>query len=139
MSKGRVHQATTISTNLVEFGFPYRGPQSGTLTLRTHPKHGKDVIFSIERGQLLVRSYEDSSALVRFDDSDPISFKVVGAEDQSSTSAFFKDYQGFVSKMMKAKRVRISLPVYQQGSPVFEFDVSSFDADSYLEKKAGPE
>jgi hypothetical protein len=135
MSKGRVHQATTTSTNVVEFDFPYRGSQRGMLTLRTHPKYGKDVIFNIERGQLLVRSYENSSALVRFDDADPISFKVVGAEDHSSTSAFFMDYQGFVSKMMKSKRVRISIPVYQQGSPVFEFDVISFDADSYLEKE----
>jgi hypothetical protein len=139
MSNGRVHHAVTRSTNFVEFDFPYRGPQRGTLVLRTHPKNGKDVIFSIERGQLLTRSYEDSTALVRFDDSEPVSFKVVGAEDHSSTSAFFRDYQGFVSKLLKAKRVRISLPVYQEGSPVFEFDVSSFDSDSYLEKKAGPE
>jgi hypothetical protein len=39
--------------------------------------------------------------------------------------------------MLKAKRVRISVPVYQQGSPVFEFDVSNFDTDAYLEKKDG--
>lgn len=135
MGKGRVHHATAVSSNTVEFGFPYGGSQRGTLFLRTHPKHGKDVILSIERGQFLVRSYEDSKALVRFDDGEPVTCEVVGAEDHSTTSVFFRDYQDFVSRMLKAKRVRISVPVYQQGSPVFEFDVSGFDAKAYLEQK----
>lgn len=134
MSKGRIHHATALSSNTVDFGFPYGGAQRGTLFLRTHPKHGKDVILSIEKGQFLVRSYEDSNALVRFDDGDPITYKVVGAEDHSTNSVFFRDYQGFVSRMLKAKRVRISVPVYQQGSPVFEFDVGGFDTKAYLEQ-----
>jgi len=135
MSKGRVHQAITESSNTVNFGFPYAGAQRGTLLLRTHPKYGKDVILSIERGQFLVRSYEDSKALARFDDGDPITYKVVGAEDHSTTMVFFKDYQGFVARMLKSKRVRISVPVYQQGSPIFEFEVSEFDTGAYLEEK----
>jgi hypothetical protein len=135
MSKGRIHWAFTDSTNTVNFRFPYSSPQHGTLILRIHPKSGKNVALLIEQGQLLVRSYEDSYALVRFDDGDPINFRVVGAEDHSTTEAFFRDYQGFVNKMLKAKRVRISVPVYREGSPVFEFDVSGFDTDAYLEKK----
>lgn len=135
MSKGRVHQAITESSNTVNFGFPYAGAQHGTLLLRTHPKFGKDVVLSIEKGQFLVRSYEDSLALVRFDDDDPITYKVVGAEDHSTTMVFFRDYQGFVARMLKSKRVRISIPVYQQGSPVFEFEVSDFDSGAYLEAK----
>jgi hypothetical protein len=135
MDKGRIHHATALSSNTVNFGFPYGGAQHGTLFLRTHPKYGKDVVLSIEKGQFLVRSYEDSKALVRFDDGEPITYNVVGAEDHSTTSVFFRDYQGFVSRMLKAKRVRISVPVYQQGSPVFEFEVSGFDTNAYLEQK----
>lgn len=135
MANGRIHHATALSSNTVDFGFPYGGAQRGTLFLRTHPKHGKDVILSIEKGQFLVRSYENSKALVRFDDGDPITYKVVGAEDHSTTSVFFRDYHGFVSRMLKARRVRISVPVYQQGSPVFEFEVSGFDTNAYLEQK----
>lgn len=134
MGQGRTHHATTVSSNTVDFGFPYGGSQHGTLLLRTHPKHGKDIVLSIERGQFLVRSYEDSTALVRFDDDDPITYKVVGAEDHSTTTVFVRDYQGFVSRMLKSKRVRISVPVYQQSSPVFEFDVSEFDTGAYLEE-----
>ena len=136
MGKGRVHQAITDSTNTVNFGFPYAGSQRGTLLLRTHPKSGRDVILSIERGQFLVRGYEDSRALVRFDDGEPVSYAIVGAEDHSTETVFFRDYQGFVDRMLKAKRVRVSVPVYRQGSPVFEFEVSGFDAEAYLEKKS---
>ncbi len=135
MSNGRVHQAITESSNTVNFRFPYGGAQHGTLSLRTHPKYGKDVFLSIERGQFLVRSHEDSKALVRFDDGEPITYKVVGAEDHSTTMVFFKDYQEFVVRLQKAKRVRISVPVYQQGNPFFEFEVSDFDTSAYLEEK----
>ena len=135
MGKGRIHQAIAVSTNMVKFEFPYNGLQRGTLLLRTHPKSGKDVILSIERGQFLVRSYEDSKALVRFDDGEPIGYAVVGAEDHSTDMVFFRDYQSFVERMLKAKRVRVSVPIYRQGSPVFEFEVSGFDAEAYLEKR----
>jgi hypothetical protein len=134
MGKGRVHRATAQSENTVNFGFPYAGAQRGTLIIRTHPKYGKDVVLTIERGQFLVRSYENSIARVRFDDGDQVTYKVVGAEDHSTTSVFFRDYHGFIEKMLHAKRLRISIPVYQQGSPVFEFNVDDFVTDEYLEK-----
>jgi hypothetical protein len=40
-----------------------------------------------------------------------------------------------VGKMLKAKTVRISPAIYQEGSPVFEFDVSGFDKEQYLPQK----
>ena len=135
MGKGRIHRAMNDSTNMVNFGFPYAGPQHGTLVLRAHPASGKDAILRIERGQFLVHGDDDVRALVRFDDGEPIGYAVAGAADQSTETVFFRDYQGFVGRMLKAKRVRISVPVYRQGNPVFEFDVSGFDADAYLEKK----
>jgi hypothetical protein len=41
----------------------------------------------------------------------------------------------FVEKLLKAKQVRISTNIYQQGSPVFEFDVSGFNQEKYKPKK----
>lgn len=131
MAKGVSYGALVQSTNTVEFGFPYSGPQHGTLTLRTHPRHGKDVILSIERGQFLCRSYEDCTILVRFDDQKAQSYSAVGAADSSTETIFIRNYSRFVSSMQKAKTVRISAEIYQQGSPVFEFDVSGFDASKY--------
>ena len=50
MGGALVRQARVKSSNQVEFDFPYAGPQRATLGLRTHPRHGKDALFAIEKG-----------------------------------------------------------------------------------------
>ncbi len=135
MSKGTAHHAVVSSTNTVEFKFPYSGPQHARLNLRTDPRYGKDVIFSIERGQILCHSYEDCTVLVRFDDEQASNFSAVGAADNSTETIFLRNYDRFVGKMMKAKRVRISTNIYQEGAPAFEFDVGGFDQKKYRPSK----
>ena len=135
MGKGTTLLAQVTSTNVVLFDSPYGGPQHATLTLRTHPRHGKDIILGIERGQFLCRSYEDCNVLVRFDDQKAVTYAGVGAADNSTESVFIRNYSRFVSNMLKAKRVRISTEVYQEGSPVFEFDVSDFSEAKYKGKQ----
>lgn len=135
MGKGVIHQAHVSSTNTVNFGFPYSGSQYATLSLRTHPRHGKDIIFRIEKGQILCHSYEDCTVLVRFDDEASTNYSVVGAADNSTEIIFIRNYDRFIAKLLKAKRVRIAANIYQQGAPVFDFDVSNFDQDKYRPKK----
>lgn len=126
------HFAIVPSTNTVRFDFPYNETQHGILTIRQHPRHGKDVIFAIEAGQILCHSYEDCVVLVRFDDAAPKRFWATGPVDNGTTTAFLRNYAGFVSEMKKAKVVRISTDIYQEGSPVFEFNVEGFDEAKYL-------
>ena len=135
MAKGTTYQAIVRSTNTVNFDFPYSGAQHGALALRTHPRHGKDVIFAIEKGQILCRSYEDCTILVRFDDGMAQTYSASGAADNSTETIFIRNYSRFVSSMQKAKTVRIAIEIYHQGSPVFEFDVSGFDAAKYKPAK----
>jgi hypothetical protein len=135
MVKGTTYQARVLSTNIVNFSFPYTGAQRGQLTLRTHPRFGRDVIFSIERGQILCRSYEDCTVLVRFDEEPAAKYSAVGAADNSTETIFIRNYNRFVEKLGKAKRVRVSVDIYQQGAPVFEFDVSDFAPDKYRPKR----
>lgn len=134
MSKGKTYYASVSSSNTVQFDFPYSGTQNGRLTLRTDPRYGKDVIFSIEKGQILCPSYDGCSVLVRFDEENPASYSASGAADNSTETIFIRNYSRFVEKMMKAKRVRISVNIYQEGSPVFDFDVSGFNKDKYKPK-----
>lgn len=134
MGKGFVYTAFTSSTNTVEFDFPYSGAQHATLSLRTHPRWGKNLIFRIEKGQLLCNSYDGCTVLVRFDDGEAERFSAVGPEDNSSEVLFIQNYGRFAEKMLKAKRVRIAVSVYQEGNPTFEFDVSDFDTSKYRPK-----
>lgn len=131
MGKGSAYFASVLSTNTVNFGFPYSGAQHGTLTLRTHPRYGKDVILRIERGQFLCPSYDGCTVLVRFDEGKAIRYSAAGAADNSTETIFIRGYSSFVGHLEKSKRVRISANVYQEGAPVFEFDVSGFDPANY--------
>lgn len=136
MGEGVSHTASVRSTNTVEFDFPYAGAQHATLMLRTHPRYGKEVIFRLERGQILCRSYEDCKILVRFDDGPPESFAAVGPADNSTELVFIRDYPRFAAAMLKAKRVRISIDVFQQGRPVLDFDVRGFEQKKYKPEPA---
>lgn len=135
MSKGTTYHALVSSSNTVNFDFPYAGAQHAILHLRIDPRYGKDVIFSIEKEQILCHSYEDCTVLVRFDDEQAVNYMAAGAADNSTETIFFRNYGRFAEKMIKAKRVRISTNIYQQGTPVFEFDVSGFDQNKYKPKK----
>lgn len=132
MNGRKVTFAKVTSSNTVNFGFPYQGAQHGHLTLRAG--NDRDVIFSIERGQLMCNSYDGCTVKVRFDDGKPESFSAIGPADNSSETVFLHNYKGFMAKMRKAKVVRLSMNIYDQGSPVFEFDVRGFNEDRYLGK-----
>jgi hypothetical protein len=131
MGRGTLYTAWVESANTVEFKFPYSGEQHGTLMLRTHPRLGKDVIFYIKKGQILCDSYEGCTVLVRFDDESPSKYHADSSNDHSTTTIFIKNYEKFIKKLQNAKRIRIEAGIYQQGSPVFEFDVTGFDQSQY--------
>jgi hypothetical protein len=136
MSKGTIYRAYVSSSNTVNFDSPYDGEQHATLTLRSGPRYGKDIIFQIEKGQFLCPSYEACAVLVRFDDEEAVTYSGIGPSDNSTVTIFIRNYSRFVEKMLKAKRVRIAANIYQQGAPVFDFDVSGFDQDRYKVSKA---
>lgn len=127
-----VRQAVIDSQNLVEFKFPYNGAQRGTLIVRHHPRHGKDIILSISKGQFLCRSYADCKVKVVFDDGKVESFSGGESSDNDTTVVFIKNYDRFYAKLKKAKRVRVSTEVYQEGAPVFDFNVAGFDEAKYV-------
>jgi hypothetical protein len=135
MSKGTIYRARVSSTNTVNFDSPYEGEQHATLTLRTSPRQGKDVILQIKKGQFLCSSYEQCNVLVRFDDEQPVTYSGLGPSDNSTETVFILNYAQFIEHMLKAKRVRIAANIYQEGAPVFEFNVSNFDQAKYKPPK----
>lgn len=126
MSGKAVISAQVISTNTINLDFPYSGSQHGTLTLRRHPRWGNDVIFRIERGQILCHSYGDCTINVKFDDGKVIRLNGNPPEDNSSEVVFIPGFSTFSKQLPNAKRVKIEVSLYQAGNQVFEFDVSGF-------------
>lgn len=114
--------AEVKSANVVNFAFPYNGPQRGLLYVRKHPQHGQDVIFSIERGQLLCPAYDGCTIKIRFDDGAAETYSAAPAADNSTETLFISNDKRFIAAMKKAKRVVVQVNVYQEGQQVFEFD-----------------
>jgi hypothetical protein len=103
---GKVYTATIESTNTINLDFPYNGEQHGLLLLREHPKHGKDVVLKIQRGQLLDSEYNDP-VVVRFDSDKPLTFSSVGASDHSTETLF-----SVFSNRLKPQRQFAFKPLY---------------------------
>lgn len=122
MGRGSVKTATVQSSNEIAFDFPYTGAQRAGLELRRHPKYGNDVILFIEKGQFLC-GLDDCTVSVRFDEEKPQAYHATEPADHSTTVLFLSNYEGFVAKARRCKKVAIEAQFYQQGTKVFEFNI----------------
>jgi TonB family protein len=126
LSGKTISTAWVKSDNTVVFDSPYDGPQRATLTLQSHPRHGKDAVLEIERGQF-VCGYDDCFINVAFDDGDVQKFSANEAADHRSTILFIANYARFIKQLRAAKEVRLAATVYQEGSPTFKFNVEGLN------------
>ncbi|WP_166432739.1 zinc ribbon domain-containing protein [Luteimonas yindakuii] len=129
MSGRQSKLARVPSTDSFQFGFPYNERQHATLTLRRHPRHGNDVIFSIEHGQILCHSFDRCRVRVRFDDGPTRTLTGREPADNSADTVFIPGYNDFVQRLGKAKTVRIEVDIFQEGALVAEFNVDGFKPD----------
>ena len=109
------------SDNSLVLEHPYQGVNRGTITVRRHPKYGLDVLVSIEKGQVLCRSYDPCTIGVRFDDGKPQRFSALPPADHSTETVFITNKTKFIASARKAKRILVQLPIYRNGEPVLEF------------------
>lgn len=130
MTGKTVKTATLESTNTETFKFPYGGEQHAALMIRQHPRYGRDVLFSIERGQFGC-AVDGCAILVRFDDRKAERFTGQAPGDNSSTNVFITPSDRFYARLQKSKTVRIESTFYQEGVRVFTFDIADFDAGMF--------
>lgn len=131
MSGKSVRTASVSSTNIISLDFPYAGPQRGELLLRRHPRWGNDVIFSIEKGQILCHSYGDCAIQVRFDDGQVLRYEGTEPSDNSTEYVFIPAFGTFMKRLPNTKVVKVEVQIYQSGNQVFEFDVSGFKPEKF--------
>ena len=122
MTSKQTSTATIKSANSLQLDFPYKGANYGEITVRQHPSYGLDVIISIDKGQILCRSYDNCPIEIRFDEKPPIRFSGNGAADNSSNVVFVSNEQRFISAAKTAKRILVRMNIYQAGAPVLEFN-----------------
>ena len=118
-------KASLLSENKINLSFPYSGSQNGTLSVRNHPRWGKNIFLKIEKGQILSidgYSFDNKYFLVRFDDGDVKRWNYVGSSDQSSDIIFISNEKKFLKQLTNANKIYITINLYQDGQYTIVFD-----------------
>lgn len=120
--------ATTVSTNTVDFDFPYNGGSKLILALR---KRGSevDVMVSITKGQILC-GVQNCEAAFKFDNGEVQSVTMSEPDNHSSDLLFIaydKTESKIISQLKNSKKLVIEIPFYQEGKKQFTFDVSGLE------------
>ena len=117
--------ASLQSSNTLSFEFPYnKADNRGRLLLRQSKKSGLAVMLLVDHGQFLCSSY-DCRVGIRFDDNPPETWTGSGPTDHSSKTIFLNNEKGFLTKLRKAKSLKIEPSFYQVSGVVLDFKVDS--------------
>lgn len=122
MTGKTTHQALAQSSNILDLPFPYQGYNWGYLMVRTSNR-GPQVIYSVDKGQILCPSHSGCTVKVRFDEAQPVSFSGRPANDGSSEFVFLMDTKRFIKLATGAKTIRVQVNMYQAGAPVMTFQL----------------
>lgn len=116
--------AKIISDNHIPQSFPYEGYTYATITIRYMKKYGYDAIISISKGQIHGSRYNgDNYITARFDEGTPKKYTFTEAADGSSEMVFLVSKSDFIKRCKQAKDIKIEIPIYQAGRPIFTFHV----------------
>lgn len=116
--------ASIRSINYVEQGFPYQGDTYATIIVRYMKKYGYDVLIMIDRGQIAGLDISGTNYVTaRFDEGAPQKYYFNDAADGSTEQVFLKKAKDFMDRCKKAKDIKVDIPLYQAGRPVFSFHV----------------
>jgi len=124
MTENIMYYATCTSTNSHEFEFPYNGGSFLFLILRRINNENK-VIIQISKGQIMTSFSNDQFVRFKFDGGDPIEYTFSSSSDGDSKYAFINHSNSLIKRLKSAKEIKIDIPLYKEGRPVFNFDVSN--------------
>jgi hypothetical protein len=93
------------------------------------PRYGKDVIFSVNKGQILCDVIDGCSITVKFDDKKAIRVHAVEPNDHSSDSLFLMGYDKLYKEMKASKKMWVEITFFQNGTRGFEYNIDGLKFD----------
>lgn len=129
----KVFQYTEIkSLNKVSMAFPYNGGSIGEIAVMQNG----NVRFDISKGQVMCRSWDGCVVKVKFDNGPIIELAGVGPDNGQSGHLYLNSTDNhiggnqaskFINGLKNAKKVMVQFEVFQEGWPVWEFNVAGFN------------
>ena len=120
--------ASLQSENEVDLDFPY-GEVHGQIWVRKRPEDGLQVMFSVDKGQILCHTYGNSTVSAKFDDKPIQKFGCTDSSDGSNDTAFLSSPSRALAELKKAKRLVIEAEFFQKGRQQFVFDTRALKWD----------
>ncbi|GAB3794543.1 hypothetical protein GCM10028819_08540 [Spirosoma humi] len=114
-----VYKAALVSPTVLNFGFPYTGGSTATLTLR-HTHNSTYTYLEISNGQFN-RSFQGGNASIRFDGKPPVRYSLSAAENGRANIVFFDSAQKLISQMKGARKMIVDVEFEGQGKRHIEF------------------
>jgi hypothetical protein len=115
--------ANTVSTNILQFDFPYDGGSTANILLRKQNKK-TEVLITISKGQFNTSIIDGASVKVRFDDDPAQNYYVTGPSDGSYDVIFINATSKFINRLKTSSTVKIEAEFFQSGFRVMEFNTS---------------
>lgn len=115
--------ASVKSDNCIRQNFPYQGDTYAKITVRYMKKYGYDVIVEITKGQIQYSYARSNMMMIRFDSDEPKKYSFNASADHDPTCVFLNNVKDFIKRAKKARTIKIQIPIYQSGNPIFTFTV----------------
>ena len=113
--------ARITSDNVV--GLDYSSTDA-TICVRYMKKYGYEALITLSSGQIFGNEYNgDNYILVKFDDGRAKKYYFDETSDGSSETVFIRKKSDFIAHCKKSKKIRIEIPIFDNGRQVFDFKV----------------
>lgn len=125
MTGDSIHVASLKSKNYVTLDFPYNGKTFGSLYIRNNGGND-DVMFVIDQGQY-TSNYKVDSWMIKFDDNDPVKYRILEPESGSSETLFISPEDSFIEKLNVSDSVKIQVSFYEYGNHTYTFNLKDLN------------
>lgn len=128
--RGKIEfRAGLESDNFINQDFPYEGDVHLSLFLLKRADGDKDVLFTIDKGQLpCFRSGDGCSFKAKFDNGPIQTIRAVGTSGGSDDVIFMAgNTKKFMASLRKAKKLTVEIDVYNSGNKQFTFSPAGLE------------
>jgi len=110
------------SRDVASLKFPYEG--GTTMRLWIRKKDGVQDAYIVTTNGQIHDDFDNKTLSIRFDDDKPIDYTVLESADANPEYRFIASANKFIDRLKTAKKVKIQVQFYNNGSHTYSFDVS---------------
>lgn len=123
MTSQTIYTATTFSSDLLHFDYPYDGGSTASLIIRY--KDGlTEVMLQVDKGQF-IPTLNSGKVRVRFGNDKPTNYSISAPTDYSNNIIFIGNRTEFIHKLIINDTVIIEAEFYKEGRRPIEFNIKN--------------